>query len=297
MEHQSHGRRAEHFVFLNGVSPGYFETLHSPILAGRDIATTDTSESPRVAVINEKMAGRFFPNSNPIGKYFQIEEPPQGTSAPIQVIGVLKNAKYQSLREEFLSIAYFPVAQLKPQGPMMESPTFEVRTVARPSALAPAVAETITGVEKSVSLEFTTLAQQVDDSLTQDRVLATLSGFFGGLALLLAVVGLYGVLAYIVTQRQREIGIRMALGAVPGSILRLVMRDVAMVLAVGVAAGAALSVASTQFVQKMLFGLPPRDLSTISLSASVLVMVALVAGFIPARRAARTDPMVVLREE
>jgi ABC-type antimicrobial peptide transport system permease subunit len=141
------------------------------------------------------------------------------------------------------------------------------------------------------------LEEQVDDSLRQDQLLATLSGFFGGLALLLATIGLYGVLAYTVTQRRKEIGIRMALGAGKSSVLRLIMRDVSILLAVGITCGIGIALWATHFLRKMLFNLDPRDAKTILLSIAVLSAVALVAGYLPARRAARMDPNAILRDE
>jgi macrolide transport system ATP-binding/permease protein len=172
-----------------------------------------------------------------------------------------------------------------------------VRTATRPSALVPAVQEAVAGVSKTIPLEFHTLAEQVDDSLVQERLLATLSSFFGGLALLLAMIGLYGALSYLVAQRQPEFGIRMALGAPRGSILRLVMRDVVVVLAGGLTTGACLALATVGVLQKMLFGLAPHDAFTFIAAIGVLSAVAIVAGYLPARRAMRVDPMVALRYE
>jgi ABC-type antimicrobial peptide transport system permease subunit len=155
----------------------------------------------------------------------------------------------------------------------------------------------VAGVNQEVPLEFHTLAEQVNDSMVQERLLALLSGFFGALALLLAMIGLYGTLSYLVAQRRTEFGVRMALGAPGGSILRLVMRDVIAVLVAGVVVGIGISLASTRLLQQMLFGLGPRDPATIMGAAAVLSAVALVAGFLPARRATRVDPMVALRHE
>jgi ABC-type antimicrobial peptide transport system permease subunit len=159
------------------------------------------------------------------------------------------------------------------------------------------VEEIFAGVNHSISLNFRTLEDQVNDSLRQDQLLATLSGFFGGLALLLATIGLYGTLAYMVTQRRKEIGIRMALGAQKGSILRLILRDVSILLLAGSAVGVAISLWATQVTQKLLFGLDARDAKTIALSVVVLSAVALIAGFLPARRATRLDPNAILRDE
>ena len=172
-----------------------------------------------------------------------------------------------------------------------------MRTGVRPSALVSVVQSAVADVNKAIPLEFHTLAQQVDDSMVQERMLALLSGFFGALALLLAMVGLYGTLNYLVAQRQTEFGIRMALGAAPASILRLVMRSVFTVLAIGVVAGIGISLAATRVLQQLLFGLGPRDAVTLIASVVVLSVVALFAGYLPARRATKVDPMVALRNE
>jgi ABC-type antimicrobial peptide transport system permease subunit len=231
---------------------------------------------------------------DPVGKTFRQYATATVLGPPFLIVGVTGDAKYDTLREDAPPTAYFPLAQI--EGPL-ERANFEIRTTTRASQLAKPVEATILDVNKSAAIQFTTLAQQVDDSLTQERLLATLSGFFGALALLLAMIGFYGVLAYVFLQRRKEIGIRMALGAQRGAILRLVMRDVAMLLLVGVAAGLAITWATTRFVQSLLFDLPARDVATFALSVALLAAVALVACWIPARRAMRVDPMVALRYE
>jgi predicted permease len=281
-------------VNLNFVSPGYFRTLRTPLLDGRDFNEHDTATSPQVAIINETLARRFFPGVNPLGQRFHVDAPPGEKTPSVEIVGFVRDAKYNSLHEDPSPTAYFPAIQIPGQN---SGTSFELRTAIPPSELAAAVKESLTAMNAGISIEFSTFAQQVDDSLARDRLVATLSGFFGGLALLLAVIGLYGVLAYTVTQRQKEIGIRMALGAAPVSILRLVLSDVARVLTVGICCGTIIALATAQFVQKMLFGLQPRDATTLALAIGVLAGVALFAGYLPARRASRLDPMAVLREE
>jgi len=284
---------------INAVSPEYFATLRSPILAGRTFNTSDTSGSPLVGVINETMARRFFGNENPIGQYVYTDPDPGKTAALIQIIGIVVDAKYRTLRETTPPTMYFPVAQLvDPRSQTMtEQPSFEVRTTMPPATIARSAEHVLTSLNGSISMSFRTLEEQVNDSLRQDQLLATLSGFFGALALLLAMIGLYGVLAYMVTQRRKEIGIRMALGAGRSSILGLIMRDVSMLLAAGTVVGVGISLWATHFMQKMLFDLNPRDAKTIIFSVAVLSAVALLAGYLPARRAARLDPNVILRDE
>jgi putative ABC transport system permease protein len=284
---------------INAVSPEYFATLRSPILVGRTFSASDTAGAPLVGVVNETMAHRFFGSENPIGQYVYIELQP-GEAAPlIQIVGVVVDAKYRTLRETTPATMYFPVTQLPDQHAqvMTEQPSFEIRTSTPPATIVKSAAEVFASLNGSISLSFRTLEEQVGDSLRQDQLLATLSGFFGGLALLLAMIGLYGVLAYMVTQRRKEIGIRMALGAGKTSILGMIMRDVSILLAAGIVVGVGISLWATHFLQKMLFNLNPRDAKTIIFSVAVLSAVALLAGYLPARRAARLDPNVILRDE
>jgi putative ABC transport system permease protein len=281
-------------AFFNFVSPGYFGTMRTPLLAGRNINDSDTKTAPLIAIVNETLAKRFFPNGEALGKYFRVHADPGKPEPPIQIVGLVKDAKYESLREEAHPTAYFPIAQVTEP---VEEQVFELRTAMRPSALVPSLQEAVAGVSKAIPLDFGTLAEQIDDSLVQERLLARLSTFFGGLALLLAMIGLYGALSYLVAQRQREFGIRMALGAPRDSILRLVMRDVVIVLAGGLTAGACLALATVGVLQKMLFGLAPHDTFTFLAAIGVLSAVAVVAGYMPARRAMRVDPMVALRYE
>ena len=282
-------------TYFNSISPGYFETLRTPLLAGRDFNDQDTKTAPQVAVVNETLSRRFYPNMNPVGRVFRTDDVSGKPGPPIRIVGITKDSKYESLREETYATAFFPITQQAPGGDNGEN--FELRTATPPSSLASAVQHAVADVNKSISLEFHTLSEQVDDSLVQQRTLATLSAFFGGLALLLATMGLYGTLSYLVTQRQTEFGIRMALGAQPGSILRLVMRDVALILLGGLAAGVCISLATVRLLQSMLFGLHARDSTTLIAAVCVLSAVAIVAGYFPARRATKVDPMVALRYE
>ena len=281
-------------TWFNYVSPGFFDALRMTLLAGRHFIAGDTKTSPPVAIVNQTLAYRFFPGLNPIGRTFRIDDSAGKQGPPIEVVGIIKDAKYASLREDSHSTAFFPASQVLEHA---ETETFELRTAIPPSALAAPVQAAVASVNKQVPLDFHTLAELVNDSMVQERLLALLSGFFGALALVLAMIGLYGTLSYLVTQRQTEFGVRMALGARRSSILWLVMRDVIAVLAAGVVVGTGISLASTRLLQQMLFGLSPRDTATILAAAAVLTAVALLAGYLPAHRATKVDPMVALRYE
>jgi len=281
-------------TFLNFVSPGYFPTLRTPLLEGRNFAATDTKTSAPVAIVNEIFARKFFPGITPVGKYIRTDWGLSKTTAPIQIVGVVKDSKYESLREKPISQAFFPADQILDNE---QYANFEIRAGERPSALISLVQDSVAQVDRTIPLDFSSLSQQVDDSLIQERLLATLSAFFGALALLLAMIGLYGALSYLATQRRTEFSIRLALGAPPVSILRLVLRDVVIVLVAGSAAGIAISLASIGLLQRVLFGLTPHDPLTMLSSVAILAAVALVASYLPARRAMRTDPMQALRYE
>ncbi|HLJ41133.1 MAG TPA: ABC transporter permease, partial [Candidatus Acidoferrales bacterium] len=210
-------------VYLNYVTPDYFATLRSRLIEGRDFNAQDKAGAPQIAIVNQALARKFYGGIDPVGRTFRRYETANTLSKPFLIVGVTGDAKYDTLREDAPPTAYFPLAQTEGT---VERPSIEIRTETRAAQFAKPVEGIILGVNKSAAIQFTTLAQQVDDSLTQERLLATLSGFFGALALLLAMIGFYGVLAYLLLQRRKEIGIRMALGAQRGAILRLVMRDV-----------------------------------------------------------------------
>jgi predicted permease len=284
----------EGVVIGNFISAGYLPTLRIRLLVGRNFSSADIETSSDVAIINQTFARRFFPHLNPIGRTFRMWGMP-GEKA-FEVVGLIEDFKYLSLREKAHAVAFLPVNQVPT--PLLQSPqTLELRTAIAPSALVAPVRAAVAGVNSAIPLEFSTAAEEVKDSLVQERSLALLSGLFGTLALVLAMIGLYGTFSYLVTQRQSEFGIRMALGATRGSILGLVMRDIIAVLAGGMVAGVLISLAATRVLQRMLFGLGPRDTTTMLLAAGVLTLVALLAGFVPAHRASKVDPMVALRYE
>jgi predicted permease len=281
-------------VYFNFISPGYFPTLRTPLLTGRDFNESDTKTSAPVAIVNEAFTRKFLGGASPVGQYLRTIEDQGKFGPPIRIVGLVKDSKYESLREDTFSQAFFPASQIRDTD---EAESFLLRTGNQPSSLIRPVEKIVANVNKGISLDFHSLAEQVDDSLVQDRLLATLSTFFGALALLLAMIGLYGALSYLVTQRRSEFGVRLALGAPPASILRLVMREVAVILVGGALVGIAISLASVRVLQQLLFGLSSHDTTTMLAAIVVLSLVALLAGYIPARRAMKVDPMVALRYE
>lgn len=286
--------REDATIEFNRVSDRYFETLGTRMVAGRDFDSRDTRTSPRVAIINQTMARKYFGARNPVGQAFRIREA-NTLGDPIEIIGIVKDSKYGSLRDDIRPTASIEWSQKSKPGPRA---SFELRAArGAPAAVIAAVKAAIGEVDPNASLEFSTLANKVHDSLARERLLATLSGFFGALALLLAAIGLYGVMSYNVAPRRNEIGIRLALGAEQARVLRMVLGEVSILIVIGITAGLGVALATTRFVSSFLYGLPPNDPLNLFLAAAVLTGVALVAGYLPARRASRLDPMTALREE
>jgi predicted permease len=280
-------------VYLNTVSEGYFATMGTALLAGRDFNAGDTEGSGRVAVINRTMAQRFFGNEHPLGRHFRTilgSEP--GPS--FEVIGVVEDSKYETLTEANLALAYFPLGQGELFGAAI---SFQLRTSGPPAALAGAARTAIAQINPAISLQITTLADQVSASLARPRLLAALSGFFGLLALMLAVIGLYGTVAYTVTRRRGEIAMRLALGAAPAGVLRMVLREVGVLVIAGLALGGVAAFSTTRLLSAFLYGVSAWDPFTLIASSALLATVALAAGTVPAWKVARLDPMLALREE
>jgi predicted permease len=281
-------------VYFNFVDPYYFATLRTPLLAGRNFDSSDAANSPPVAVINQTLAREFFPGVNPVGHTFRPEGAARKLDPPVQIIGVAKDAKYESVREETFPTVFRPL----PQTPLNDpADSFDVRIALPQTAMRNAIENAVAGVNREIPIEIHTLKAQVDESITRERVLAALSAFFGGLALLLATIGLYGTLSYLVAQRRIEFGIRMALGATSRSILKLVMRDVSTLLIGGIVTGIGLSLATTRLLSALLFGIEARDPATLAASGALIAAVSLVAGLLAARRATRIEPLAALRQE
>jgi predicted permease len=286
--------RNDTLVYFNAVSDRYFETLGMDLIAGRDFNSHDAAESPKVAIVNQTMAKKYFAGQNPIGKRYRTEEGKE-MGPWTEIVGVVRDSKYGSLRENILPSAFVSANQNEID-PMLEY-DFELRSAGRPSALISAAKSAIAEVNRDASLQFKTLAAQVEESLARERLLATLSGFFGFLALALATIGLYGVMSYNIARRRNEIGIRMALGAAQSRVLGMVLREVAFLIGMGLAIGLLAALGTTRFVESFLYGMKADDPWTLAIAAAVLALAAALAGFLPARSASRLDPMNALREE
>lgn len=281
-------------VFVNEVSGRYFETLGTHLMAGRDFNAHDAVGSPKVAIVNESFARKYLHGQSAVGGRYR---PEHGNTLgdPVGIIGVAPDAKYLDLREEFHPTVYVAASQDPKPGKIV---TFEVRSAAGHATAMIQEAKAAAGVvAPDASLQFKTLAGQVDESLARERLLATLSGFFGGLALLLAVLGLYGVMSYRMARRRNEFGIRLALGAQQLRIVRTVLGEVAMLIGIGLAIGLAATIGATRLIASFLYGVKANDPRVLCLAAAILAAVAAVAGFLPAHKASRQDPMKALREE
>jgi predicted permease len=278
---------------MDFVGPQYFSTLGIPILMGREIEAQDTADSIRAGVVNQTFAHRFFPNTNPIGKYVRDTYP--GNPGEMVVVGVAADAKYNSLRENAVPRIYGPIAN-----PLWENPAaiYEVRTYADPQAVTAAVRKIVQEAAPTLPrVEVRTMSGLVDDSLQTDRFIEQLAGAFSLLALLLAAIGLYGLMAYTVSRRTKDIGIRLALGAERGNVLWNVLRETLVLVLTGIAIGVPFALGGTQLVRSMLFGLGFADPIAILIAVTLLTFVAALAGFLPAWRASKVDPMIALRYE
>jgi predicted permease len=283
-------------VFVNLASPHFLETMGISLIAGRSVSDSDREGGPLVALVNETFAKICCPNQSPLGQHFQSNTMTDGTRVrDYEIVGVVRDSKYNAIRRAAPPTVFLSYLQSSNDGGTM---AFEIRTMGNPTAIAGAVRRAISDIDPNVPVfELSTEEEKIDGLIRQDRLFAGLSGIFGVLALLLAAIGLYGVRAYAIARRTPEIGIRMALGANRGTITQMVLRETGWLALFGVGIGLTVAYGVTRYVESMLFGIAPRDLSTFALATLILTVVAGLAGYIPARRASKVDPMIALRHE
>jgi predicted permease len=272
---------------MNVVDQAFFHTFEIPILYGRSFNAHDRLNSPRVAVVNQEFAREFFPNTNPLGKLF-------GNDTDYRIVGVCGNAKYNNIRNTVPPTFYLPYTQSLDLGYM----TFEIKTAATQAGIVKAIREAVHSVDKDLPVfGVRTQTEQIEATISNERAFAALSAGLGLLALILGAVGIYGVIAYAVARRTGEIGIRMALGAQRGQVLRMILRESLLLAAAGIVTGIMAAAGLSRYVAAMLYGLKPYDPITITGVVLVMLGVALFAAWWPARRASRLDPMAALRHE
>jgi predicted permease len=272
------------------VAPNYFDAMGIPLVAGRAFTERDNARAPQVAVLNQAAARKFFRNENPIGRKFgtSIDDTPD-----TEIVGVLRDVRYNDLREQPPPTMYVPHLQNNP-----EDLVFSIRTAGDPGAVMTAARAAVGGVDPDIPvIAVQTQMSMLEQRFAHERVIAQAYTLFGAIALFVAAIGLFGLMSYNVSRRTREIGIRMAMGAHRKDVLNLVLRESMLLVALGITAGFAASVAAGHFVASQLFGLEPTDPVTMVSAMLVLCAVSAAAGYLPARRATRVDPMIALRYE
>jgi putative ABC transport system permease protein len=282
-------------VSFSQISSNYFQTLNVPLLAGRDFNDHDAANAPKVAIVNETFARKLLDGVSPIGQRFRKEATPSTPETVYEIVGLVKDTKYEDLRENFGPIAY--LANLQEPGEISAGGQFVIHSNLQKAELTAAIKRTLAEINPAINIRFIDFKLMISESVVRDRLMATLSGFFGLLALLLASIGLYGILSYGVVTRTKEIGIRMALGARSREVLSLILREALLLVLVGVVVGLPMVYAATRFASTLLFNLTPTDPLSLAGAAVMLFVVAFVAGYIPARRATKVDPLVALRYE
>jgi putative ABC transport system permease protein len=280
--------------FFSRITASYFKTLGTPMLAGRDFNEYDTPASPKVAIVNDAFIRKFLNGASPMGRTFHLQVGPGEPAQSYEIVGVVRNTKYGDLREQFRAIAF--VADRQSTEPDQFSQIF-IHSSATLAALVSAVKGTVAEINPDIGIDFHVFKTEIWNSLLRDRLMATLAGFFGALAVLLATIGLYGVISYMVLRRTNEIGIRMALGAARRDVLTMILREALTLVAVGAPIGAGLALVGGIAARAMLFGLKPYDPATLVMAVAILAAVAVTASYLPARRAARLEPMMALRDE
>ena len=286
------GKVQEGIVNFNAIGSGYFEVLGTRFVAGRDFTSHDSQGNTPVAIVNELFVKKFLPPGDPLGRMFLVESSTPGPR--YQIVGVVGDSKYTDLREDLLPIAYLSALQETELVPFLQ---VAVNSSIGAASVTPGITQVIRDVNPTITVQYSTMERLVRESLVSERLMAALSGFFGGLAVIIATVGLYGVMSYVVARRRMEIGIRMALGADRGTVIRMVVADAGRLLAIGLVAGLTLAVLGGRSARALLYGLEPWDPATLVLSAAGLGAVALLASWLPAYRASRVSPTAALREE
>jgi predicted permease len=285
---RTYARDEDNGIHRMVVSPNFFDTMEIKLVVGRGFTEQDTATAPKVAVINEAAVKKHFPNENPIGQRFgsSVEN-----NSQVEIVGVLRDAKYSSVRDPAPPTMYIPFTQTR-----IGTAMFAVRTAGQPTSVTNSVREAVRQIDPNLPMmDVSTQIEQVERRFAQEKVFAQAYTLFGGLALLLAAIGLFGLMSYSVSRRTNEIGIRMALGAQRQDVLKLVMRESMILVAAGIVAGVLIALGASQLVTTLLFGLGGTDSLSIVAAIVVMVVVSALAGFLPARRASRVDPMIALR--
>ena len=288
------GQPQEGNVNFNRIGADYFKALGTTMIAGRPFGAEDREGSEPVVIVNESFATRYFGGGNPIGRSFQLVGN-QGEAAPhFRIVGLVRDTKYNDLREDFAPIGYFPVAHEAQVGPYLD---LVVRTDMPLASLTPTLTRTIRDVAPGSTVAYDTMRSYMRNALVTERLMASLSLSLGGLAMLIATIGLYGVMSYMVSRRRVEIGIRMALGAEPRSVVRMILGESGLLLGAGVLVGVGLAIGASRYAASLLYGLQPWDPISIALAVLSLGLVSLIAAWIPARRASRLAPTLALRAD
>jgi len=279
---------------FNWISDGFFKTLGTPLLAGRDFDEQDTPKSRKVAIVNQEFARRLGKGANPVGLQIRREATPNDPETAFEIVGIVENTKYTDLRENFVPIVYLPLSQDQNPYPFEQ---VIIHSALPLPILTSRIKRAVAGESPDINVDFRVFKTQIQESLLPERLMAALSGFFGILAALLTAVGLYGVISFLVTRRTHEIGIRMALGASKRQVLGSVLRETLMLTAIGIAVGLPITFMVVRLIVSMLFGVKPGDPAALAFAVFALCGVSLSAAYIPARRAAKVDPLVALRYE
>jgi predicted permease len=278
---------------FNRVGADYFQTIQLPLLSGRDFGSQDTLNSPKVAIVSETFA-RQLREANPVGRRVVVETTPTEPETAYEIVGVARDAKFEELKEQPTAVMYLPSQQDPEPAPGRQ---FLVRSNLPQTEITASVNRAISEVSPALDTNFEWFRTMVQGSLLRERLMAMLSGFFGVLALVLATIGLYGILSYGVASRTNEIGIRIALGASTREVVSLILRESLLLVLIGIVAGIPAVLVVARFAETLLFDLSPIDPLSLTVAALVMLAVAIVAAYLPARRATRIDPLVALRYE